>query len=111
MIGSRERIKAIANDIVQHFELRLKSNAGTGKGMVVTLSRRIAAELYNEIILLKPEWHSDNLNDGVVKVVMTSSASDGPDIAKHHTTKKERQVLANRMKDDDKLKLVIVLCG
>nr|WP_218966915.1 type I restriction endonuclease subunit R [Snodgrassella communis] len=109
LIGSRERIKAIANDIVQHFELRLKSNAGTGKGMVVTLSRRIAAELYNEIILLKPEWHSDNLNDGVVKVVMTSSASDGPDIAKHHTTKKERQVLANRMKDDDdKLKLVIV---
>lgn len=109
LIGSQARIKAIAADIVQHFELRLKANAGTGKGMIVTMSRRIAAELYNEIIQLKPEWHSDDLNDGVIKVVMTSSAADGPDIAKHHTTKKERQALANRMKDDDdKLKLVIV---
>lgn len=109
LIGSRLRIKAIAADIVQHFELRLKANAGTGKGMIVTMSRRIATELYNEIIQLKPEWHSDDLNDGVIKVVMTSSAADGPDIAKHHTTKKERQALANRMKDDDdKLKLVIV---
>lgn len=76
--------------------------------MIVTMSRRIAAELYKEIIALKPEWHSDDLNDGIIKVVMTSSAADGPEIAKHHTTK-ERQVLANRMKDDDdKLKLVIV---
>ncbi|WP_044124612.1 type I restriction enzyme subunit R domain-containing protein, partial [Vibrio cholerae] len=75
----------------------------------VAMSRRIAAALYEEIVALKPEWHSDDLNDGVIKVVMTSSASDGPDIAKHHTTKKDRQVLANRMKDeDDKLKLVIV---
>jgi type I restriction enzyme R subunit len=45
----------------------------------------------------------------VIKVVMTSSASDGKDIAKHHTTKQQRQILANRMKDDDdELKLVIV---
>lgn len=109
LIGSQQRIKAIAADMVQHFELRLKSNAGHGKGMIVTMSRRIAAELYKEIIALKPEWHSDDLNDGVLKVVMTSSASDGPEIAKHHTTKKERQTLAGRMKDDDnKLKLVIV---
>lgn len=109
LIGSKERIKAIAADIVQHFELRLKANANSGKGMIVAMSRRIAAELYREITILKPEWHSDNLNDGVIKVVMTSSAADGPEIAKHHTTKKERQTLANRMKDnDDKLKLVIV---
>ena len=109
LIGSSKRIKAIAADMVLHFEQRLKSNADHGKGMIVTMSRRIAAELYKEIIALKPEWHSDDLNDGIIKVVMTSSAADGPEIAKHHTTKKERQVLANRMKDDDdKLKLVIV---
>lgn len=88
LIGSSKRIKAIAADMVQHFEQRLKSNADHGKGMIVTMSRRIAAELYKEIIELKPEWHSDNLNDGVIKVVMTSSAADGPEIAKHHTTKK-----------------------
>ncbi|MEA3362367.1 MAG: hypothetical protein U9Q61_03755 [Thermodesulfobacteriota bacterium] len=51
------------------------------------LSRRIAAELYAEIIKIKPEWHSDDLDKGVIKVVMTSSSSDGPEIAKHHTTK------------------------
>lgn len=109
LIGSKERIKAIAQDIVMHFEQRLIANANQGKGMIVSMSRRIAAALYEEIILLKPDWHSDDLNDGVIKVVMTSSAADGPDIAKHHTTKQQRQVLANRMKDnDDKLKLVIV---
>ena len=109
LIGSKDRIRAIAKDIVTHFDQRLVANATQGKGMIVSMSRRIAVDLYNEIITLKPEWHSDDLNDGVIKVVMTASASDGPEIAKHHTTKKERQDLAKRMKDnDDKLKLVIV---
>ncbi|EMW6873592.1 type I restriction endonuclease subunit R [Providencia vermicola] len=109
IIGSKERIKAIAEDLVTHFEERLVANANQGKGMIVAMSRRIAVDLYNEIVALKPEWHSDDLNDGVIKVVMTSSASDGPEISKHHTTKRDRQLLANRMKDeDDKLKLVIV---
>lgn len=109
LIGSKERIKAIAKDIVEHFEQRLVANANQGKGMIVSMSRRIAVDLYNEIVAIKPEWHSDDLNDGVIKVVMTASASDGDVIAKHHTTKQQRQILANRMKDnDDKLKLVIV---
>lgn len=109
LIGSKERINAIAADIVQHFEQRLVANANQGKGMIVSMSRRIAVDLYNAIIQLRPEWHSDDLHDGVIKVVMTSSASDGPEIAKHHTTKSDRQTLANRMKNnDDKLKLVIV---
>ncbi|WP_302885506.1 type I restriction endonuclease subunit R [Acinetobacter sp. Z1] len=109
LIGSKERIKAIAKDLVEHFEQRLVANANQGKGMIVSMSRRIAVDLYNEIVAIKPEWHSDDLNDGVIKVVMTASASDGDVIAKHHTTKQQRQILANRMKDnDDKLKLVIV---
>ena len=109
LIGSKDRIKAIAKDIVEHFEQRQKANANQGKGMIVSMSRRIAVDLYNEIIKLKPQWHSDELNEGVIKIVMTSSASDGPEIAKYHTTKKQRQDLARRMKDnDDELKLVIV---
>ena len=109
LIGSKKRIKAIAKDIVEHFEQRLVANANQGKGMIVSMSRRIAVDLYNEIVAIKPEWHSDDLNDGVIKVVMTASASDGDVIAKHHTTKQQRQILANRMKDnEDKLKLVIV---
>jgi type I restriction enzyme R subunit len=107
LIGSEQRIKNIAKDIVAHFEAR--QEVFDGKGMVVSMSRRIAAELYAEIIKIKPEWHSDDLNKGSIKVVMTAASSDGPVLAKHHTTKEQRKQLAERMKnDDDPLKLVIV---
>ncbi|MEN7550086.1 type I restriction endonuclease subunit R [Rapidithrix thailandica] len=107
LIGSENRIKNIANDIIQHFGQR--QEVFEGKGMIVTMSRRIAADLYEEIVKLKPEWHSADLDKGAIKVVMTSSSSDGPKIAKHHTTKQQRRTLAERMKDpDDELKLVIV---
>ena len=107
LIGSENRIKNVANDIIQHFVQRQK--VLEGKGMIVAMSRRIAADLYDEIIKLKPEWHSEDLDKGVIKVVMTSSSSDGPKIAKHHTTKQQRRTLADRMRDiDDELKLVIV---
>jgi type I restriction enzyme R subunit len=107
LIGSPDRIRKVARDIVIHFEQRLE--VIDGKAMLVTMSRRIAAELYKAIIELRPEWHSDDLKKGVVKVVMTSVSSDGPEIAKHHTTKEQRRALAERMKDpDDELKLVIV---
>jgi type I restriction enzyme R subunit len=107
LIGSENRIKNIAQDIVSHFEQR--QTVFEGKGMIVAMSRRIAADLYAEIIKIKPDWHSDDLDKGVIKVVMTSSSSDGPEIAKHHTTKAQRKMLADRMKHpDDQLKLVIV---
>lgn len=107
LIGSKQRIQNIAKDIVKHFEQRQEVFAG--KGMIVSMSRRIAAELYEAIIALKPEWHSDDLNQGAIKVVMTASSSDGPQLAKHHTTKQQRRNLAERMKDpQDALKLVIV---
>lgn len=107
LIGSPNRIKNIATDIVQHFEERQK--VFEGKAMIVAMSRRIAAALYEEIVRLRPEWHSDDLSKGAIKVVMTSSASDGPEIAKHHTTKEQRHALSERMKDPtDELKLVIV---
>ena len=107
LIGSDQRIKNIARDIVAHFEARQQVFAG--KAMVVCMSRRIAAELYAEIKILKPEWHDDDLNKGAIKVVMTAASSDGPKMAMHHTTKEQRRTLADRMKnDDDPLKLVIV---
>jgi type I restriction enzyme, R subunit len=107
LIGSENRVENIAKDIVYHFEQR--QEVFDGKGMIVSMSRRIAADLYEEIIKLKPEWHSDDLDKGVIKVVMTSASTDGPKIAKHHTTKQQRKILADRMKDtEDELKLVIV---
>ena len=107
LIGSENRIKNVAKDIIQHFNHRLE--VFEGKGMIVAMSRRIAADLFDEIIKIRPDWHSDDLDKGVIKVVMTSASSDGPKIAKHHTTKQQRRALADRMKDpEDELKLVIV---
>ncbi|MBK9043435.1 MAG: type I restriction endonuclease subunit R [Saprospiraceae bacterium] len=107
LVGSENRIKNIAKDIVLHFTQR--QEVFEGKGMIVSMSRRIAADLYQAIIDLKPEWHSADLNKGVIKVVMTSASSDGPKISKHHTTKEQRRTLAERMKNpDDELQLVIV---
>ncbi len=107
LIGSKNRIKEVASDIVNHFESRQK--VFDGKGMIVAMSRRIAVELYDEIIKLRPNWHNEDLDKGVIKVIMTSSSSDGAKMEKHHTSKKQRRDLANRMKDvDDELKLVIV---
>lgn len=107
LIGSADRIKHVAQDIVTHFGQR--QEVMTGKAMIVTMSRRIASELYQAIIDIRPQWHNDDLKKGVIKVVMTSASSDGPEISKHHTTKEQRRNLAERMKDpDDELKLVIV---
>lgn len=107
LIGSEKRIQNIAQDMVKHFEQRQEVFAG--KAMIVSMSRRIAADLYEAIIKLKPEWHSDDLSKGAIKVVMTAASSDGPKLAKHHTSKLQRKALAERMKDpDDELKIVIV---
>jgi type I restriction enzyme, R subunit len=107
LIGTPKRIKNIAQDIVTHFSQR--QEVFEGKGMIVAMSRRIAADLYEAIVALKPEWHSPDWNKGVIKVVMTSVSSDGPKIAKHHSTKEQRRSLAERMKTpEDELQLVIV---
>ncbi len=107
LIGSENRIANVAKDIIEHFGSR--QEVFDGKGMIVSMSRRIAADLYEEIVKVRPDWHSPDLNKGVVKVVMTASSSDGPKMQKHHTTKQQRRVLADRMKDpNDELKLVIV---
>jgi len=118
IVGSDRRLRNLANDIVGHFEQRQK--VFEGKAMIVVMSRRIATELYKEIIVSKPEWHDDDFNKGVLKVVMTSSSSDKIEydeedptalvIPKNmRTTKLERKILSDRMKDEnDALKLVIV---
>ena len=107
IVGNEERIKNLAKDIVTHSEQRQK--VFDGKGMIVAMSRRIAADLYKEIIALRPEWHDDDLSKGAIKVVMTSTSADGPEMQRHNTTKQQRKNLAERMKEPaDPLRLVIV---
>jgi len=107
VIGNPDRLKDVAKDIVAHFEAR--QVAIEGKAMIVGMTRNICVRLYNEIIELKPNWHSDDLDKGMIKVVMTSTTDDPELFQPHHTTKRKRKNLATRMKDaNDDLKLVIV---
>ena len=107
VVGQRTRLATIAKDIVAHFKKR--SETLDGKGMIVTMSRRIAVALYGEIVKLKPEWHDDDSEKGFIKVVMTAAVSDPPSWQPHHTTKEQRRRLADRFKDPaDSLRLVIV---
>jgi type I restriction enzyme, R subunit len=118
IVGHPERLKNLARDIVTHYEKR--TEYFDGKAIIVTMSRSIAVALYEEIIKLRPQWHSEDLKQGTLKVVMTSSSSDRMEFdpedteglvipAYHRTTKEDRQLLAERMKDpQDSLKLAIV---
>jgi len=99
LVGSEQRVKNIAKDIVSHFEAR--QEVFSGKAMIVSMSRRIAVDLYEQIIKIRPEWHSDDLTKGMIKVVMTASSSDGYELSKHHTNKSQRKMLATRMKSID----------
>lgn len=110
IVGAEQRVEQIARDIVEHFEKReaAQENEG-GKAMIVAMSRRIAIDLYKKIVALRPEWHSDDLMQGKIKVVMTGSSSDPKEWQPFIGTKASREALAKRMKDTrDELKLVIV---
>lgn len=107
IVGSPNRVKQLARDIVNHYEE--KSKSVKGKAMIVCMSRKICAKLYDEIVALRPDWHSDDVNKGKIKVVITGSSSDDEDLQKHIGGKQRRDALAKRMKDNkDELEIVIV---
>lgn len=107
VVGSPNRVNKLAEDIVSHYEA--KSRAIAGKAMVVCMSRRICADLYAAIVALRPDWHSDDVNAGKIKVVMTGSAADAEKLQPHIGGKQRRDTLAKRMKDNnDELKIVLV---
>jgi type I restriction enzyme, R subunit len=107
VVGARKRIDQVAADIVQHWEARRE--VLTGKAMVVCMSRRICVELYDAIVRLRPGWHGDSDHDGRIKVVITGSAAEGPELARHVRSKQALRELKDRAKDPGgTLELVIV---
>lgn len=107
IVGADSRLDLIAHDIVEHWEKRRE--AMLGKGMIVTMSRRIAVRLYEKIVALRPDWHSDDPTKGKIKVVMTGSAADPAEFQPHIHSKDVRKDLKLRAKNpDDELELVIV---
>ena len=107
VVGAEKRLAMVAMDLVEHFENRVVGM--DGKAMIVCMSRRICVALYDEIIKLRPQWHSDDDESGKIKIVMTGAASDPKEWQQHIGGKARRELLAKRAKDaDDPLKLVIV---
>jgi len=107
LVGTERRMTLVAEDLIEHFEQRLA--AMEGKAMAVCMSRRICVDLYESIVALRPDWHHDEDAKGVIKVVMTGSASDPEDWQGHIRNKPRREGLAKRFKEPtDPLKIVIV---
>lgn len=120
LAGAKARLAKLATETVDHFEKRL--GAIDGKGMIVCMSRDICIDLYDEIVGLRPDWHSDEDDKGAVKVVMDANVGkkrpkESEDEYKartkrtkyHGRTKTRRDKLAERLKNSsDPLKLVIV---
>jgi len=107
MVGTEKRIALVAEDLVNHFENRL--SAMDGKAMVVCMSRRICVDMYNAITKLRRDWHNEDDDKGVVKIVMSGSASDRAEWQPHIRNKARREALAKRFKDPaDPMKVVIV---
>ncbi|GAB4429202.1 MAG: type I restriction endonuclease subunit R [Turneriella sp.] len=107
LVGAPKRVKTIAEDIVRHWEGR--KAAMKGKAMIVCMSRRICVDMYNAIIKIRPDWKSADDKEGVIKVIMTGSASDPEEYQPHIRSEKAREAMAKRFKDPkDPLEIVIV---
>ncbi len=107
LVGTEKRLKLISEDLVKHFELRLE--VMNGKAMIVCMSRRICVELYKAITAIRPDWHHNDDDKGIIKIVMTGSASDPEDWQPHIRNKSRREDLAKRFKQpEDPFNIVIV---
>ena len=107
VVGAEKRLAMVAKDLVEHFENRVVGM--DGKAMIVCMSRRICVALYDQIVKLRPAWHSEDDESGVLKIVMTGAASDPQEWQQHVGGKARRELVAKRAKDpEDPLKLVIV---
>ncbi len=107
LVGAPPRIQKVAADLVEHFENRLASL--DGKAMVVAMSREICVHLYDAIVALRPDWHDPDPEKGVVKIIMTGSASDKALLKPHIHGRDIKKRLERRYKDPaDPFKLVIV---
>lgn len=101
------RLAVLAADLVEHWEARKESV--DGKAMIVAISREAAIRLFDEIVKLRPDWKSDDINSGRIKIVMTGSSSDPGHYQPHRTDKPQRKTLEKRFKDgNDELEIVIV---
>ncbi|WP_431951189.1 type I restriction endonuclease subunit R [Actinacidiphila sp. bgisy167] len=120
MYGAPARIRDLAQDLVEHWEARRErmkrfvgvseSGGSAGKAMIVCATREICVSVYNALRELRPEWHSEEVDKGAMKIVFsTNSRKDEPHLLAHVLSDSRRKAVINRAKDpDDALELLIV---
>lgn len=107
LVGSEPRMQQVGQDLVTHFEGRIATMPGTG--MIVCMSREICVDMYDAIVAIKPEWHDLDPAKGMIKIVITGSASDKEKLQPHIHNKETKKLFEKRFKDvNDPLQLVIV---
>ncbi len=111
--GAPARLASLAGEIVTHWAARSgemrKFIGSPGKAFIVGATREICARLYDEIVKLRPEWHHDAVDKGVIKVVYSGSVQDVMPVAKHVRREGQNKTIQKRLRDaEDELQIVIV---
>lgn len=102
IIGSKERLKMLAIDIISHYEKR--QDILTGKAMIVSMSRKTAINLYKEIIEQRPNWTDK------VRVILTDNNNDPEEWHDIVKNKQYRDDMAIEFKKKDSpFKIAIVV--
>jgi type I restriction enzyme R subunit len=127
IIGDPDRLKAVAEDFVKHYEKRIGEGASVkGKAMFVCSNREIAYEFYKNVISLKPEWNEVKIaEEGVIlseqekreikameriKMIMTRSKDDPEELYKLLGNKDHRKELDRQFKNEkSNFKIAIVV--
>lgn len=127
IIGDPDRLRAVAEDFIAHYETRVREGATVkGKAMFVCSERGIAYNLYKIITELRPEWKEKRrCAEGVelteeeakklvpiemVKLVMTRDKDDEPELFDMLGTRETRKELDRQFKDEkSNFKIAIVV--
>jgi type I restriction enzyme R subunit len=127
ILGDPDRLKAVAEDFVNHYEQRVAEGATVnGKAMFVCSSREIAYDLYKCILALRPEWNEKREADSSIeltqkekrelfpieslKLVMTRGQDDPKELYDLLGTKDDRKSLDRQFKNPkSNFKIAIVV--
>lgn len=127
IIGDQNRLRAVAEDFINHYETRVAEGATVaGKAMFVCMNRYIAYDLYKILIELRPEWAVKKVTaDGVelsekdkkelkpiekLKLVMTRNKDDDKELFDMLGTKDDRKEFDRQFKNSkSNFKIAIVV--
>ena len=103
IIGDPDRLQAVAEDFVAHYESRINEGSTVeGKAMIVCSNRAIAYNLYKKIVALRPEWvgKSTAVDEKLMTVGMAAEPVSMYGNTSTHTDR--IKLVMTRSKDDEK---------